>query len=51
MVLLHSGKARRGDNGDEEFNRDIVKTSEGRYIGGVRDKSAPTEDWVMVSMS
>jgi hypothetical protein len=30
-------------NGNEHMKRDIVKATEGRYIGGVRDTSAPTD--------
>ena len=33
----------KADDADEQDRRDILKTTEeGRYIGGVRDKSAPT---------
>jgi len=31
------------DNADEHMQRDIRNATDGRYIGGVRDKSAPTE--------
>ena len=39
----------RADNADEQMKRDIGTPIEGRYIGGGRDTSAPTEDWMMVS--
>jgi len=32
----------RADNEREQIMRDIVNASEGRYIGDVRDTSAPT---------
>jgi hypothetical protein len=36
------------DNGNEQISRDIVKAMEGRYIGGVRDTSAPTDSLIHV---
>ena len=36
---------------DEQCNRDIVKTTEGRYIGGGRDTSAPTEGRIILFIS
>ena len=34
--------AQGADNGLSQNNQDIGKSNEGRYIGGVRDTSAPT---------
>jgi hypothetical protein len=39
----------RVDNADEQMKRDIGTPTEDRYIGGGRDKSAPTGDRMMVS--
>jgi hypothetical protein len=36
------------DNVDFPYHWDSGKATEGRYIGGVLDKSAPTEDRMMV---